>query len=198
MDVSFKVYNTSIACDVLANNNLHECLSGLIYDDDFSKLLAKSGEFGINPILAQFYTYHASDVPDELLAFIFNHWHQVDTDSSGDLTINELNKVNVKFSIIQSGVFIYGFDQNADDCLDDLERKNALTYLNVSFELVKNQFLFAELLLALNSYRHTPDVGTSWVKPFESQTLTAYSWNTFTVIRNDWLHPDDSELSVLL
>ena len=59
----------------------------MIYiESDISDLLDKSGDYGINPVLAQFYTYHSSvKIPEHLLDFIFNHWHEVDSDSSGDL-----------------------------------------------------------------------------------------------------------------
>ena len=62
---------------------MHICLEGLIYDSDHTLegLLAKSGDHGLNPILAQFYTHHQSQIPDELLFFIFKHWHKVDSDS---------------------------------------------------------------------------------------------------------------------
>ena len=62
---------------------MHICLEGLIYDSDHTLegLLAKSSDHGLNPILAQFYTHHQSQIPDELLFFIFKHWHKVDSDS---------------------------------------------------------------------------------------------------------------------
>ena len=67
---------------------MHTCLEGLIYDSDHTLdgLLEKSGDYGLNPILAQFYSHHQSEIPDELLFFIFKHWHKIDSDSRIGLT----------------------------------------------------------------------------------------------------------------
>ena len=75
---------------------MHICLEGLIYDSEhtLTGLLDKSGDYGLNPILAQFYTHHQSQIPDELLFFIFKHWHKVDSDSRIGLSVLTLRKTD--------------------------------------------------------------------------------------------------------
>ena len=50
---------------------------------------------------------------------------------SGDLDLSELNKLNVKFSLTQASVFVYGFDEDQNSCLDSNEAKSAEVYLQV-------------------------------------------------------------------